>query len=85
MRPGFESRRRKIVSASFVRNAKKLTPFCVRHAEIAQLGERQTEDLKVPGSIPGLGSEPGNIKVNTGKQMNDENATVGVLCARCHA
>ena len=25
------------------------------HAEIAQLGERQTEDLKVPGSIPGLG------------------------------
>ena len=23
--------------------------------EIAQLGERQTEDLKVPGSIPGLG------------------------------
>ena len=24
-------------------------------AEIAQLGERQTEDLKVPGSIPGLG------------------------------
>ena len=26
------------------------------HAAIAQLGERQTEDLKVPGSIPGLGS-----------------------------
>ena len=24
-------------------------------ASIAQLGERQTEDLKVPGSIPGLG------------------------------
>ena len=24
-------------------------------AVIAQLGERQTEDLKVPGSIPGLG------------------------------
>ena len=23
---------------------------------IAQLGERQTEDLKVPGSIPGLGT-----------------------------
>ena len=22
---------------------------------MAQLGERQTEDLKVPGSIPGLG------------------------------
>ena len=26
-----------------------------RHAGIAQLGERQTEDLKVPGSIPGHG------------------------------
>ena len=26
-------------------------------AAIAQLGERQTEDLKVPGSIPGLGSD----------------------------
>ena len=24
-------------------------------ADIAQLGERQTEDLKVPGSIPGGG------------------------------
>ena len=24
-------------------------------AAIAQLGERQTEDLKFPGSIPGLG------------------------------
>ena len=27
-----------------------------RTAAIAQLGERQTEDLKVPGSIPGRGS-----------------------------
>ena len=26
-------------------------------AAIAQLGERQTEDLKVPGSIPGGGME----------------------------
>ena len=26
-----------------------------RGASIAQLGERQTEDLEVPGSIPGLG------------------------------
>ena len=25
------------------------------YAVIAQLGERQTEDLKVPGSIPGRG------------------------------
>ena len=30
--------------------------FCIHQAAIAQLGERQTEDLKVPGSIPGLGS-----------------------------
>ena len=27
----------------------------LRQAAIAQLGERQTEDLKVPGSILGLG------------------------------
>ena len=27
-----------------------------RQADIAQLGERQTEDLKVPGSIPGRGT-----------------------------
>ena len=34
-----------------MRHAKMLC--CV--AAIAQLGERQTEDLKVPGSIPGHG------------------------------
>ena len=38
----------------------KLFEFCIlshltQHAVIAQLGERQTEDLKVPGSIPGRG------------------------------
>ena len=33
--------------------AKTKSSDCI--AEIAQLGERQTEDLKVPGSIPGLG------------------------------
>jgi hypothetical protein len=27
----------------------------ITEAEIAQLGERQTEDLEVPGSIPGFG------------------------------
>ncbi len=32
-----------------------LPPPACHHAAIAQLGERQTEDLKVPGSIPGLG------------------------------
>jgi hypothetical protein len=30
-------------------------PWRAKAAAIAQLGERQTEDLKVPGSIPGLG------------------------------
>ena len=34
--------------------------FCLntnhKSAEIAQLGERQTEDLKIPGSIPGFGN-----------------------------
>ena len=29
--------------------------FEILQAAIAQLGERQTEDLNVPGSIPGLG------------------------------
>ena len=33
--------------------AKTKSSDCI--AEIAQLGERQTEDLKVPGSIPGHG------------------------------
>ena len=34
----------------------KAACFCgTATAAIAQLGERQTEDLKVPGSIPGLG------------------------------
>ena len=30
-------------------------------AAIAQLGERQTEDLKVPGSIPSLGMPPSHL------------------------
>ena len=30
----------------------KVTEFFLKLAAIAQLGERQTEDLKVPGSIP---------------------------------
>ena len=32
-------------------------PFAASLAAIAQLGERQTEDLEVSGSIPGLGIE----------------------------
>ena len=38
-------------------NVKFSTAFLlIQQAVIAQLGERQTEDLKVPGSIPGRGS-----------------------------
>ena len=33
----------------------KQCAFAEARAAIAQLGERQTEDLEVPGSIPGLG------------------------------
>ena len=33
----------------------QLAPGLLHQAAIAQLGERQTEDLKVPGSIPDLG------------------------------
>ena len=33
----------------------KNVPYRISCAAIAQLGERQTEDLKVPGSIPGGG------------------------------
>ena len=33
--------------------------FCTIAAALAQLGERQTEDLKVPGSIPGGGTRFG--------------------------
>ena len=42
--PGFESA-----------NNLKQCAVAEARAAIAQLGERQTEDLKVPGSIPGLG------------------------------
>ena len=39
-------------------------------AEIAQLGERVTEDHKVPGSIPGFGTEhPAACYVFLGRAM----------------
>ncbi len=42
----------------------KQRAFAEARAAIAQLGERQTEDLKVPGSIPGLGifADPGFVQ-----------------------
>ena len=37
------------------RSPVRAPPEVISSAAIAQLGERQTEDLKVPGSIPCLG------------------------------
>ncbi len=39
-----------------------------QNAAIAQLGERQTEDLKVPGSIPGGGNEQDSMAEWLGRQ-----------------
>ena len=39
---------------NFIENFLQLSIYS-QEAVIAQLGERQTEDLKVPGSIPGRG------------------------------
>jgi hypothetical protein len=48
---------------------------CIRvpWAAIAQLGERQTEDLKVPGLIPGLGIAHvnGHVHACTNSQVYD--------------
>ena len=53
---------------------KKARARCETMAAIAQLGERQTEDLKVPGSIPGLG-----IIVCVGLCDLAANATKGIM------
>ena len=44
-------------------------------AAIAQLGERQTEDLKVPGSIPGLGN---TCHCSVGVAYGDGNNKLGM-------
>jgi hypothetical protein len=41
-------------ASGLVQGRQGALPFAA--AAIAELGERQTEDLKVPGSIPGLGT-----------------------------
>ena len=38
-------------------NVREMGDWQPSEAAVAQLGERQTEDLKVPGSIPGGGNE----------------------------
>ena len=48
----------------------------VTQAAIAQLGERQTEDLKVPGSIPGLGNERGLPSATTNTFFDDARRSV---------
>ena len=47
-----------VISCPMVINNLYIIPFlsCRHLAEIAQLGERKTEDLKVSGSIPDFGS-----------------------------
>ena len=47
-------------------------------ADIAQLGERQTEDLKVPGSIPGVGIL---IFFSPHDQLSRESSTVRIVFA----
>ena len=42
-------------SACFIFEGSSSCPNTSSAAALAQLGELQTEDLKVPGSIPGLG------------------------------
>ena len=52
-------------------------------AAIAQLGERQTEDLKVPGSIPGLGMlHAGRWGVNAALRAALLRAPGQLLCVR---
>ena len=49
---GIETR----ILQSFSTIFKQIGIFILTTADISQLGERQTEDLKVPGSIPGGGT-----------------------------
>ena len=51
----------------------------VHIAAIAQLGERQTEDLKVPGSIPGLGILCINISPGKYDYKTDREGEASIL------
>ena len=54
---GLEKRHFELLIPVFVRTCRLALTCCSFFlAAIAQLGERQTEDLKVPGSIPGRGT-----------------------------
>ena len=73
--PKHTSRTEKIYRHILILGTIAANPNLLAHlqAAIAQLGERQTEDLKVPGSIPGLGtiistsrlSRPGLVSQNS--------------------
>ena len=65
-------------------------------AAIAQLGERQTEDLKIPGSIPGLGkcihlrAEPNGFRVHLLSRSDTVSVVALIPCtllsqANCNA
>ena len=54
-------------------------------AEIAQLGERQTEDLNVPGSIPGFGkmsSKKKDIGIETALFFKMDFDVLGIYLCR---
>ena len=51
--------------------------IAIARAAIAQLGERQTEDLKVPGSIPGLGIFPTAVAAAAVREPRTPQCLVG--------
>ena len=57
--PGRRSRRTFVFVAATKKKKRRVhnAEFPPMYAHVAQLGERQTEDLKVLGSIPGFGTE----------------------------
>ena len=56
--------------------------FSAFRAAIAQLGERQTEDLKVPGSIPGLGIFAGHKIFERSSRSDLESGLAARQCDR---
>ena len=48
-------------------------------AAITQLGERQTEDLKIPGSIPGRYIQPHHAPQPTKQRLGVNDKEIGVL------
>ena len=57
-------------------------PYILEVAAIAQMGERQTEDLKVPGSIPGLGIFSSSLFSYFFHPLSISLLTVDMFCPR---